>query len=147
MKRVALWICLLSAAASMPGAHGALIFRCSDAAGVVLFTDLPCRNGQLQEIDPTDVATMPGLAPDEVARVARIDAQLLRDGRAQVAQQARDQRAQLHSDATRARQCNAARNGLERIRQIKRRGYTAASAGDLDARQRKYALQADRSCN
>jgi hypothetical protein len=40
----------------------------------------------------------------------------------------------------------AARDGLDEVRAIKRRGYRASSAASLDARERRYEAQRDRHC-
>ena len=44
------------------------------------------------------------------------------------------------------RRCQAARDGLDRVRATKRHGYRASSAAKLDARERSYEAQRDRSC-
>jgi hypothetical protein len=147
MRRISLAMAVVFVLAVNHASQAASIYRCSDPAGVVLFTDLPCRNGQLQQLDPTRIATVPSLTPDEVARVAQIDAQVAQRRRAQLIGQTRQDQAASHAAIVRARNCASARDGLQRIRQIKRRGYAAASAADLDARQRKYALQGARNCD
>jgi hypothetical protein len=128
------------------GLHADTVYRCAGPDGEAYFTDLACAGGTVQTLDPADVLTIPAPDAHEIANVQRIDrAQAARE-RAADKERLAQQRANLREAAARARSCAAAREGLDRVHEIKRRGYTIASSGDLNARERKYNLLAERNC-
>jgi hypothetical protein len=122
------------------------IYRCPGTDDAPLFTDRPCPVGEAVQLDPLGVLEWPALDAADWARVRQLDAERVRDARARAAQRAQHARAAAAAASSRERQCRAARDGLERVRAIKRRGYAATSTADLAARQRKYSAQFDRHC-
>jgi hypothetical protein len=145
MCRSLVALILIATVAATPRA--ATVYRCSGDADEVYFTDRQCPGGEPQSVDPATVITVPGLDAQDRARVKQLDRDQAARVRALTAQRAAEFKAQARYEATRVRSCDAARAGLERVRQIRRRGYAASSAADLHARERKYALQADRNCD
>jgi len=121
------------------------IYRCVGAAGEAYFTDRACGR-PVAAPDPADVMALPSLDAQQWRAVKQLDRRLAARARAAAAQRSREARASGRAAAVRARACSAAHAGLERVRQIKRRGYAAARAGDLRARQRKYQLQIQQRC-
>lgn len=122
------------------------LYRCPGVAGTPVFTDRPWPAGECVALETPAVVSMPGLDQADWARVERIDKANARRSQLEAQQHARAARAARAAAAERARRCKAARAGLERIHAIKRRGYAAAAAADLDARQRRYTRQFDRHC-
>lgn len=117
------------------------IYRCPGDAGETLFSDLPCVGGTAQTTQPLNTVDMSHLSRDEQATLdalSRTDKH--RTGAAPVL------RTNAKSSTKDEQRCEAARDGLDRVRAIKRRGYRASSAATLDARERSYEAQRDRSC-
>jgi hypothetical protein len=130
------FIVLAIAASTQP-----TIYRCPGEAGEVLFSDRPCAGGHAQTTQPVNTVDMSHLSPDEQAMLDSLhESDKHRTSTAPV----------LRTNATSVtqdeRRCDAARDGLERVRAMKRRGYRASSAATLDARERNYEVQRDRSC-
>lgn len=131
-------IVLTIAAAAMPSAI--TVFRCPGSDGETLFSDRPCHGGHVQAMQPTTVIDMPHLSADEQTTLDRLD-------RGPVTRSnATELRAKAGSASPDARRCEAARDGLDQVHAIKRRGYRASSAASLDARQRRYETQRDHNC-
>jgi hypothetical protein len=144
MYRMVVAVVLLAGGAA--AAQAVTVYRCPGDADEAYFTDRPCPGGRQQALDGGAVATVPGLAAEERARVGRLDREQAARTRALDAQHFAESRARARFEVVRLRNCAAAQAGLERVQQIKRRGYAAASAADLQARKRKYALQVERNC-
>jgi len=143
------WAFIVVMLLSLPSAaaRADTIYRCAGPDGEVYFTDRACTGGAVQRLDPADVLTLPAPDAADMARAQRLGKE--QAARARLVQKARSaqQRAEMREVAARARSCAAARDGLDRVHRIKRRGYAVASAADLDARERKYNLLAQRNCS
>lgn len=122
------------------------IYRCAGPDGEAYFTDRTCPEGELQTFDPANVLTIPAPDAHDMARVQRLDKEQAARERSMEKERAAQQRAATRDAAARARSCAAAHEGLERVHQIKRRGYAVASSADLQARERRYNLLAERNC-
>ena len=128
-------------------AHADPVYRCAGPDGEVYFTDLACAGGAVQTLDPADVLTLPAPDAHDMANVQRLDkAQAARE-RSADKERLTQLRAESRETAARARSCAAAHEGIDRVHEIKRRGYTVASSNDLNAREREYNLVAERNCS
>lgn len=127
--------------------HADTIYRCAGPDGEAYFTDRVCPGGTVQTLDPADVLALPALDANDIANVQRLDEEQATRERAEEKQRLVQQRTNSREAAARAHSCAAAREGLERVHEIKRRGYTVASSADLSARERKYNLLAERNCS
>jgi hypothetical protein len=123
----------LSAAAATPPT----IYRCPGSDGETMFSDLPCPGGQTQTMQPVISLDMSHFSADEQATLDRLQRA---DASPRAAMPPRPN-AKTQDD-----RCEAARDGLDRVRASKRRGYRASSAAALDARERRYEAQRDRAC-
>jgi len=125
---------------AIAAAPSSTIYRCPGDHGETSFSDRPCAGGRAQTTQPVITVDMSHLtAADE----ARLDS-LRRAGKRTSTTPAL--RTNARSVTQDERRCQAARDGLERVRAIKRRGYRASRAATLDARERNYEAQRDRSC-
>ena len=131
-------IVFLALAIGVMGAPPA-IYRCPGSDGVVLFSDRPCADGHLQEVQPLITLDMAHFSADETATLER----LKQPGKG-AASKARSNRTNVKSGDD--RRCVAAQERLDRVRATKRRGYRASSAAALDTREREYEKQRDREC-
>ncbi len=133
----ALIVLAIGAVAATPSAG--TIYRCAGSDGETLFSDLPCDGGHVLQIQPVTTIAMPHLSADEQATLDRLGG----ESRSNAAPIFRtNAKTQSHDE----RRCEAARDGLAQVRALKRRGYRASSAASLDARERRYEAQRDRSC-
>ena len=144
MRRLLIAVVLASFAGAV---QADTVYRCAGPNGEAYFTDLACAGGAVQTLDPADVLTLPAPDAHEMADVQRLDkAQAARD-RSADKDRLTQQRAESREAAARARSCAAAHEGIDRVHEIKRRGYSVASSNDLNARERKYNLLAERNCS
>jgi hypothetical protein len=127
---------VLAIAAATP----ATVYRCPGQAGETLFSDEPCVGGVPQTTQPLNTVDLSHLSPDEQATLDSLNQPAKHGTGAPVL------RTNSKSLAQDERRCEAARDGLDRVRATKRRGYRASSAATLDARERGYEAQRDRSC-
>jgi hypothetical protein len=133
------WLVLVLAiggAAAMPGT----IYRCEGRDGETLFSDRPCPGGRVEPNPAVVTFDMSRLSAEEQAALDRLS-DVARQPAAQPPRSANSARVMQAE-----RRCEAARDGLDRVRAIKRRGYRASSAATLDARERNYEAQRDRNC-
>lgn len=139
MRRRALIVLMIGAAAVTPAAG--TIYRCPGSDGETMFSDRPCPGGRTQTTQPVITIGMSPLSASEQTTLERIggDAEN-RSG----ATPALRKNAKFRSQGE--PRCQAALDGIEQVRAIKRRGYRASSAATLDARERRYEAQRDREC-
>ena len=145
MHRTVALLMLMSFSSAV--ARADTIYRCTGPDGEAYFTDRACTGGAVQTLDPAAVLTLPAPDATDMARAQRLDNERAARERSVAKARLSQQRAESRDAAARARSCAAAREGLERVQQIKRRGYTVASSADLHARERKYNLLAERNCS
>jgi hypothetical protein len=117
------------------------IYRCPGDDGETLFSDQPCIGGIPQTTQPPNTVDLSHLSADEQATLDSLNQPAKH--RPDAAPVLRTNAKSLAQDE---RRCEAARDGLDRIRATKRRGYRASSAATLDARERTYEAQRDRNC-
>ena len=101
-----------------------------------MFSDRPCEGGEPQSLQPFITLDMAHFSADEEATLERLSHT---EPTIPAAQQSR-----ANAKSQDQRRCEAARDGLERVRATKRRGYRASSAAALDAREREYESRRDR---
>ena len=135
---MAQWLFIVLAIAA---ATPATIYRCSGQDGETLFSDQPCIGGVPQTTQPLNTIDMSHLSADEQAALDSLNRP--QQHRSGATPQVRTNAKSLAQDE---RRCEAAHEGLDRVRATKRRGYRASSAATLDARERNYEAQRDRSC-
>ena len=129
------WLFIVVAIAAAPPPT---IYRCPGDAGETLFSDRPCAGGRVQTTQPIVTVDMSHLSAGEKATLdssSRTTSALARSPVQRTDAKTQDDR-----------RCQAARDGLDRVRATKRHGYRASSAAKLDARERSYEAQRDRSC-
>ncbi len=135
----ALIVLAIGAAAATPSAN--TIYRCPGSDGETMFSDLPCPGGRSQATQPVITIDMAYLSANDQTTLDRLG----RD-----TENRPDKTPALRTDAKSPspdeRRCEAARDGLEEVRAIKRRGYRVSRAASLDARERRYEAQRDRNC-
>jgi hypothetical protein len=117
----------------------ATIYRCPGDDGETMFSDRPCAGGEPQPVKPLITLDMAHFSDDEKATLDRLR-------RSETTTPAAVQQPRANAKSPDQRRCDAARDGLERVRATKRRGYRAASAAALDAREREYENRRDRDC-
>jgi hypothetical protein len=120
-------------------ASPATIYRCPSDDGETMFSDRPCVGGEPQSVQPMITLDM-ALSADEEATLERLS-------NAETTAPAAVRQPRANAKSQDQRRCDAARDGLERVRAAKRRGYRASSAAALDAREREYESRRDRDCH
>jgi len=120
-------------------ASPATIYRCPGDDGETMFSDRPCMGGEPLSVQPLITLDIAHFSADEEATLERLS-------HAETTAPAAVRQPRANATSQDQRRCNAARDGLERVRAMKRRGYRVSSAAALDAREREYESRRDRDC-
>ena len=139
---------IAATSAVLSAAMAADIYRCADAEGNVVFTDVHCSNGELlptpQTARPANSPT--GLSAAEETALATLERRL--EAQTEVRDRKR-RRARGEAERRRSAQrqaCSRATAALQQIAREKRRGYRLRDARRLDAREQEALATVQASC-
>lgn len=142
---------LLTLLVIAPGvATGAVVQSCRGADGSLHFVQFACPND-------TEPASRPGegllnvvagsaLTAEEARALATLEQSLLQERAQRRRSRERAQTAQQQARARTAAQCREAERALDALSAQRRRGYSAAEAGRLDAAERRWNRQRRETC-
>lgn len=129
----------------------AAVYRCEQADGSVLFTDLACPNATPADPSVDRISRADGLGDAERTMLAEVDAAARRRAEGNHARTERVVAKRAERDAARAERraeaCAKARRELAQLRQVRRKGYRAEQAAALDLRESRQRALAREHCD
>jgi|GEM_PF-4668051 len=147
--RCLLLICVCIHAASQSKAANARIYRCENGSNPVLYSQFRCPGGDAQTtVEPAEHSfiTIPALSAEETTALAALERSLRQSRVAAKRSRTEQMQQQRRASANAAKLCTAAIAGLERVRERKREGYSAAEVRRLDREQRMFSVQKKANC-
>ena len=135
--------CLLNSAVA------ADVYRCNNAPGILIFSQFPCAtdgNFDTLVVASTNVISSPPLTSSERITLDRIQRQSDRHKKNASANLRQARRRSNNNRVERIKLCASARDSLKNLRERKRRGYSLATAGSLDAEQTHLKAELAKHC-
>ena len=124
-----------------------IVFQCKDAQGESYFADTPCRDRPSQKlrIEHYSVFNTP-IDSRSSARLEEIDNRLARERATRSANQQQNQRRRRLAKQQAKAVCEAARVGLDDLRERKKTGYSLREAGAIAAQESALRQQQEDFC-
>jgi hypothetical protein len=124
----------------------AQVYVCNGPHGETVYTDHGCRVGHTVDLSDIEIVDIPPLSAEERARLANLDLRSDKIAARRARSRARSAAENGAANASRVAACDAARSGLRRLRDTRRKGYALAQGKQLDAQEAAYKAARREHC-